>query len=280
VTAPTTAARPAPPLVAEVRGNGTPENKTVLVVDDESEVRELMCRFLERRGFRVISADNGAQGIELAKKHKPALITLDAVMPGLDGWGTLAALKNDSETAEIPVIMVTMLDSQSRGFALGAADYLVKPIDWQHLARVSRRLLGESREGTILVVDDDIATREHAARILKADGWEITSASNGREALEILKDTTPRLILLDLLMPEMDGFEFVEVVRSHPEWRKLPIVVITAKDLNWEDRERIRGGVTQIIEKGDLNWERLRLEIEAVIGKSIAAMPDGSVAVK
>ncbi len=235
---------------------------TVLVVDDDQNARELMERGLAREGFRVITAPGGEEGLRLAKQFHPDVITLDVLMPGMDGWAVLRAIKNDPEVADIPVIMVTMVDDKDMGHALGAADYLPKPIDRDRLATLLRKY--QCHPGPVLVVEDDPATREMMRRTLEQDGWQVMEAENGRVALERVGESAPALILLDLMMPEMDGFEFVAELRKNDDWRAIPIVVVTAKDVSPEDRLRLDGNVKKIFQKAALTREELAREIRTL----------------
>jgi hypothetical protein len=236
---------------------------TVLVVDDEPAVRELMQRFLAREGFRVVTAAGGEEGLRLAKAIRPDAITLDVLMPHVDGWAVLAALKTDPETAEIPVIMLTIVDDRNRGYALGAADYLTKPVDRDRLLGVLRR----HRRGNvpILVVDDDPAFRELMRRMLEKEGYAVIEAENGRVALDRVRQAPPALILLDLIMPEMDGFEFMAEFREHEEWRAIPVVIVTVRHLSVEERLQLGGYVEKIVEKGAHTLDSLLREVRELI---------------
>ena len=224
----------------------------------------MMRRHLEGQGFTVHLATSGAEGLAVVKKIAPDAITLDVLMPGLDGWGTLAALQADAETADIPVILITMLDDRTRGFALGAWEILPKPIDWSRLIDLLRHL--EPHTGPVLLVDDDPAMRELASRTLSQHGWEVCCRSRtlGQAALAaaVAGGGCPALVVLDLLMPVMDGFEFLEAFRKDPSWREVPVVVLTAKDLTEEDRQRLDGSVQRTLSKGMGNLDELLREIE------------------
>jgi CheY-like chemotaxis protein len=186
----------------------------------------------------------------LAKQLKPAVITLDVMMPHQDGWSMLTALKGDPGTADIPVIMMTIVDDKQMGFALGAADYFTKPIDFQRLHHVIEKYRKPVGQQTVLVIEDDPSAREMLRRTLEKDGWQVTEAQNGVVGLEKLDGGAPDLILLDLMMPEMDGFEFLDTLRQRKDGQGIPVIVITAKDLSEEDRRRLNGGVERIIQKG------------------------------
>ncbi len=221
---------------------------TVLVIDDDPSARQLVARMLGKEGFRVVEAADGEAGLELARAERPDVITLDVLMPGLDGWGVLAALKNDPALASIPVVMLTIMDQESLGFSLGAAEYLTKPVERAQLAAVLaryRRAAGAS----VLVVEDDAATRGVLRRSLEKEGWTVTEAENGRVGLERVASHAPSLVLLDLMMPEMDGFEFLDGLRSRGIAEAPPVVVLTAKELTADDRLRLTGGVREVVQK-------------------------------
>jgi GAF domain-containing protein/CheY-like chemotaxis protein len=235
---------------------------TVLVIDDEPAVRDLMQRFLTKEGFRVVPAAGGEDGLRLARELRPDAITLDVMMPGMDGWAVLAALKADPTVADIPVIMLTIVDDRNLGYALGASDYLTKPIDRERLVSV---LTKYRRDLPVLVVDDDAALRQLLRRMLEPEGYTVVEAENGRVALERLRTTSPSVILLDLMMPEMDGFEFVTEFRRHEAWRAIPVVVITARDLSREDHERLNGYVQRILQKGAHGRDQLLGEVRELV---------------
>jgi GAF domain-containing protein/CheY-like chemotaxis protein len=238
---------------------------TVLVIDDDPTVRELMERFLTKDGFSVVTAVDGVDGLRLARAVRPAAITLDVLMPDLDGWTVLAALKGDPELAHIPVILLTILDERTRGYSLGAAEYMVKPVDRDRLAEAVKRLCRERRSGRILVVEDDETTSEVIRQVLEREGWSVAQARNGRVALERVAATRPDAIVLDLLMPEMDGFEFLVELRRNLVWRDIPVVVLTAMDLAEADRHRLKGEVQRIIQKGAHHQQDLLREVSDLL---------------
>jgi CheY-like chemotaxis protein len=252
----------AEPVAADSSGIGT-----VLVIDDEAAVRDLMQRFLTREGFRVVTAPGGEEGLRRARELRPDAITLDVMMPGMDGWAVLSALKADAEVADIPVIMLTIVDDKNLGYALGASDYLTKPIDRERLVKV---LTQHRRDLPVLVVDDDAGLRQLLRRMLEPEGFTVVEAENGRVALERLDDVRPSVILLDLMMPEMDGFEFVAEFRRREAWRAIPIVVVTAKDLSQDDRERLNGHVQKILQKGTHGRDQLLAEVRELVSASVA----------
>ncbi|MCI0902960.1 MAG: response regulator, partial [Chloroflexi bacterium] len=243
----------------------TPLPNTVLVVDDDANVHDLMQRSLAGQGFNLVRAMGGQEGLRLAKELLPAVITLDVMMPGMDGWAVLSALKADPDLADIPVIMVTIVDQKNLGYALGAAEYLTKPIDRGRLLSVLNKYKQDTTNGPVLVVDDDPAVREMVRRMLQKEGWEVALAENGRIALDMLDETAPSLILLDLMMPEMDGFEFIEELRRDDRWKRLPVVVVTAKDITAEDRQRLNGYVEKVVQKGSYSAESLLTELRGLV---------------
>ncbi len=233
-------------------------DRLVLVVDDDPNMRELMERYLGERGFRVESAASGEDGLQLAKQLRPTIITLDVLMPGMDGWETLAALKTNEQTAHIPVIMVSMIDNRSKGFALGVSDFLVKPLDWERLRVVLEKYSAPAGDREVLIVDDDPAHRHMLRRMLEKADLTAGEAENGQQALDRLhREPLPRMILLDLMMPVLDGFEFVEAVGRNPAWQSVPILVVTAKDLDQQERDRLNGRVDRILRKGATTYESI-----------------------
>jgi adenylate cyclase len=234
---------------AATNGGRAPSSDCVLVIDDDTVARELIADHLKAEGFSVTTAAGGLEGLKLAKELRPTAITLDVMMPDLDGWSVLAALRQDPELAEIPVIMITILDEHRRGVALGAAGYLTKPIDRERLTRMIGRFRAPARPTRVLLVEDDAAQRERLRGWLDGDQWKVQEAGNGREALAVLKDAKPDVILLDLMMPEMDGFAVVAALQKEPRWSDIPVVVVTARDLDAKDRERLNSGVQSVLVK-------------------------------
>jgi CheY-like chemotaxis protein len=223
-----------------------------------------MTQFLVKEGFTVLTAAGGADALRLAREVRPAAITLDVMLPDLDGWTVLAALKGDRALADIPVVVVTILDERTRGYALGATEYLVKPVDRERLLGVLEGL-GARAAGLVLVVDDDEAIRAVIGETLARHGWSVAAAENGRVALARLAEARPDAIILDLMMPEMDGFEFLDELRRRPEWRGIPVLVLTARDVTDDDRRRLGGGVRRIVQKGGSAPAALLRELAGVL---------------
>jgi len=252
-----------PAVHAAPEDPSVPSKGTVLVIDDDPNACELMVRSLSKEGFRVLTATEGVDGLRLAREFHPHVITLDVLMPGMDGWSVLRELKADPKLSAIPVIMITMADDRSTGYALGASDYLTKPIDRERLAASVRRY----RQGSqgVLVVEDDDDTREMMVRTLGNDGWTVRAAANGRLALDRVRESMPELILLDLMMPEMDGFELIAHLRENEAWRSIPVVVLTAKDITPEDHLRLQGNVRKVFRKASFSRDELIEEIRAAM---------------
>ena len=243
---------------SSTRGNAEPRAADcVLVIDDDATARELIAHNLQVAGFSAVTASGGLEGLKLAKELRPVAITLDVVMPDLDGWSVLAALRQDTELAEIPVIMVTILDEQRRATSLGAAGYLTKPIDQHTLQRMMGRFRRSARPTRILLVEDDALQRELMCEWLVGEQWTVHEAGNGREALALLRANKPDVILLDLMMPEMDGFQIVAALQEEPLWRDVPVIVITARDLSAKDRERLNSGVHSVLLKNAFRPDEL-----------------------
>jgi CheY-like chemotaxis protein len=251
------------------------EQGTVLVVDDDPAVRALLRRYLGREGFAVEEATDGETALRLARERHPDVITLDVMMPGLDGWSVLALLKEDPLVADIPVVMLTILDERNVGYTLGASGYLTKPIERDRLLSVLRKHARRSRTRRVLVVEDDASTRGLMRRTLEQEGWTVSEAENGRVALERLPSTKPDLILLDLMMPEVDGFEFLDALRDGPERTHAPVVVITAKDLTEADLQRLNGGVEHVVRKSGTSPQDLLAHVRALLAEHLAPPPDG-----
>lgn len=249
VTLPAAVASPEPADIEVQPPAGTPcKGGTVLVIDDAPIVHDLMARFLHRDGFRAVSALDGEEGLRLAREIQPRLIILDVMMPGIDGWAVLSALKADPKTAAIPVVMQTIVDDKNLGFALGAVEYLTKPIDRESLLAAVRRFAVPA--GAVLVVDDEPDVRLLVSRVLEAEGLAVRTAADGQQALDEVRRQRPCLILLDLMMPVMDGFEFLRELQSIDGGASTPVAVLTAKDLTDEDRRLLSGHVMSIVEKG------------------------------
>jgi signal transduction histidine kinase/CheY-like chemotaxis protein len=240
---------------------------TVLVIDDEPTARDMITRMLQKEGYSVVTAANGMDGLKLATEMQPDVITLDIMMSGMDGWSVLSKLKADPAVAAIPVVVITIIDDRNLSFALGASDYLTKPIDRERLSDVLRRVRSNGNEKSVLIVEDDEGARKMMRRLFEKEGWAVSEAENGRVGLEQMAAHTPGLVLLDLMMPEMDGFEFIEHLRKSPEGADVPVVVLTAKDLTEKDRQRLRGTVENVLQKGGQSNEVVK-EVRRVLERA------------
>jgi signal transduction histidine kinase/DNA-binding response OmpR family regulator len=255
-------AEPTPPVAFPAVGEG---NVSVLVIDDEATARELMVRALSKEGYKVQVAATGEEGLRMARAIRPHIILLDVMMPEMDGWAVLTALKADPLLVHTPVIIVSIVDETNMGFALGAADYLTKPVDKDRLVGVLDKYRQRQDIGPVLIVEDDVSIREVIHRMLERDGWDIHEAANGRIALEWLEHNHPCVILLDLMMPEIDGFGVIEALKQREEWRDLPVVVLTAKELTKEDRQVLGSSVQQVLQKGAYSRDDLLSEVRRTV---------------
>jgi signal transduction histidine kinase/DNA-binding response OmpR family regulator len=233
-----------------LQGDLAPMPETVLVIEDDRHSAELLALYLEGAGYRTALARDGVEGLELARRLRPCAVVLDIVLPRLDGWDLLARLKADPATASCPVVIVSMLDQRGKGFALGAADYLVKPVDRDEmLEALARCIPGGTAQHTVVVIDDDARDRRLIADTLEPEGYSVLSAESGDEGIELVRRERPAVVLLDLLMPGLDGFAVVERLRADAATAEVPIVVLTAKDLRRADRERLAGRISYLAEK-------------------------------
>jgi CheY-like chemotaxis protein len=242
----------------------------VLVIDDDADARDLLRRFLAREGFDTITAADGAEGLNLARRHKPCLITLDVVMPRMDGWAVLKALQGEPELAAIPVVMLSILDEQEKGFALGATDYLSKPFSRERLRAIlarHRRTAG----ARVLIVEDDSDTRALLRDMLEKESCAVAEAEDGVAGLAAVETETPDLIILDIMMPRMDGFEFLTALRAKPGKAAIPIVVLTAKELTAAERRNLAGEAEKVLRKSMHSREELAAEIRRVLANRAEA---------
>jgi CheY-like chemotaxis protein len=237
--------------------------KTVLVIDDDPEACEIIVRHLTRSGFEAVIAHSGEEGLRLAADIQPCAITLDIMMPEMDGWTVLNALKADAALKDIPVVMVSMLDDKSAGYTLGATCYLTKPVDRDALLDAINK--HRTSSNCVLIIEDHVDTRAMMARVVERAGFSVQQAANGREGIEQLQASTPDIILLDLMMPVMDGFDFIVKMRANEQWRELPVVVITAKDLSESEKQFLSGRVQNVLEKGAYTREHLLAMVRSAL---------------
>ncbi len=240
----------------------------ILVVDDEMDARELLVRTLESEGYRVETARSGSEALEGARRLRPDLITLDVMMPGMDGWSTLRRLKEDPELEPIPIVMLSIVADRELSLSLGAVEAMPKPIDRKRLRELAKRLVGRTGDGRrALVVEDDPAARELLCRNLRDEGWVVDDAENGAIGLERVAASRPDLILLDLMMPVMDGFEFLTHLRRQDDTRDVPVLVVTAKDLTAEDRERLEADAQRVLQKSSFDRVSLLAQVHALVAR-------------
>ncbi|MCJ2066517.1 response regulator [Methylobacterium sp. J-088] len=235
-----------------------PSGDLVLVIDDEASQRELMTRFLERQRFAVRTAGDGRTGLDMARSLKPRAILLDVMMPDMDGWSVLAALKADPDLAGIPVVMVSFVADATLSASLGAVEAVPKPVDWTRLKAILDPF--RAADGDVLVVDDDPDMRHRLRSTLERNGWTVREAGNGAEALDQVRHGLPRLVLLDLTMPVMDGFSFLHRLRELPDCSDIPVVVLSARNITVEERNRL-SEADAVLRKGDTSLQDIATEV-------------------
>jgi GAF domain-containing protein/CheY-like chemotaxis protein/HAMP domain-containing protein len=258
-----------PPEPQEPEIPAADDRPLVLAVDDDPGVITLYKRYLEPQGFRVIGVNRSEEVMERVRQHQPFVITLDVLMPHKDGWQVIQELKRHPETRHIPVIMASIVADQGRGFSLGASDYLVKPILEQDLLAALKRINGEGTERTVLIIDDEADNIRLIRRVLEGDAhYRVFEAQGGRAGLEAVKNLRPHIIVLDLMMPEMDGFDVLTALKSDPETRDIPVIVVTAKDITEADRERLNGHIGALLRKGPLTESELLQDVSRVLQRA------------
>jgi DNA-binding response OmpR family regulator len=243
----------------------------VLVVEDDEDAAALLSATIERAGYRSFVAANGAHALKLARELAPVAVTLDVMMPGMDGWRVLREMRSDRRMAHIPVIVCSIVDNRPLGYSLGASDYLLKPVEPEKLMDALDKIIvtGPETDDYVLVIDDEHGVRELLVAALKQAGFNVRSAANGEAGLKIIEQSQPRAVLCDLMMPNgMSGFEFIARVRSEPRTANLPIIIVTGKDLTQDDRRFLSGQIENVIRKGELMMSevgsRLRETLEHV----------------
>ncbi len=260
---------PLPDLTAGTVPHPEAVGATVLLIDDDRTALDIISRTLQHEGFHTVTATDPAEGLRLARALRPLAIGLDVLMPSIDGWEVLRALKGDPETADIPVLMISVVEGESQALTLGAADFLQKPIERDRLVAALRRATGsEAQEGTLLIVEDEPEAREVLRRSLEEEGWLVREAADGRAALAAM-DPPPRAVLLDLMMPEMDGFEFLAAIRSDPALIAVPVIVLTAMDLSADQRRRLEASAQRVLFKGETSREELLRQTHAALHRLV-----------
>ncbi|SFK83509.1 MHYT domain-containing protein, NO-binding membrane sensor [Paenibacillus sp. 1_12] len=240
---------------------------SILLIDDENFNQELMTRYLSKEGWTLAFAETGQEGVLMAKQLRPKVICLDILMPNMDGWSVLAALKSDPELRDIPVVIWSMTSDKYLGYELGASEFLMKPVQRDRLIEVMDKYISNRNDHTILVIEDDATTSELMTRMLHKEGYSVAKAVNGRIALDYMERNIPELILLDLMMPEMDGFQFLAELRKQERWSDIPVVVVTAKTITSEDQSKLKGYVSNVIQKGSYDHKLLMEEIRKFMTK-------------
>jgi CheY-like chemotaxis protein len=262
----------AAPVNDTPRPDPTEHDRLVLIIDDEADSRLMLTHYVEEYGCNVIATHSPASALKLARELRPGLITLDLMMPEMNGWEVLRQLKADPDLAEIPVVIVSIIAEDSRASLLGAIDLLQKPLDRDTLFTVLRRNIGVGR-ARIMVVEDDADSRELLASMLAEHASELRTASNGQEALGVLRTFEPDLLITDLLMPVMDGMTFLEIFRSTPRFQHVPVIVVTAKELTTDEMERLSRHTAAVLQKGNALEPDLRRVIGSVL-ESIGGRAD------
>jgi signal transduction histidine kinase/DNA-binding response OmpR family regulator len=238
----------------------------ILVIDDDPAMRNLLRRQLEKEGFEIIEASDGQQGLAMAHEFHPDVITLDVMMPGMDGWSVLKAIKSDDELNHIAVIILSVISDKNIGFTLGAAEYLTKPVDWDALSDAIKKIIRKSSQpARIMVIEDEEPVRDMVSSMLKKEAWHVIEADNGQVALDKLEEDLPDLIILDLMMPVMDGFEFLQKIKQDDRYNNIPIIILTADDINNDEKRYLEDSVTSIIQKSGVHKDQLMTEICDVI---------------
>jgi CheY-like chemotaxis protein len=250
--------------------------KVLLAIDDDPNVLILLRENLEEEEYYVVGALSGEEGVRKAKEIQPFAITLDILMPHKDGWEVLNDLKADPATRDIPIIVLSIIDNRELGFSLGASDYLVKPVEKETILAALKRAT-RVPANRVLVVDDEPAAVDLITQLLQDEGYHVKGVYSGEEALGALAEEQPDIILLDLLMPDMDGFEVIERLKANQDWRDIPIVVVTAKDLTDTDWEFLRQSVDKIIRKSGLDRETLVGEVQGLLRDYVASRKEGAI---
>ena len=249
--------------------------KVVLSIDDDPNVHILLRENLEEEGYYVMGALGGEEGINKAREFQPFAIILDILMSEKDGWDVLSELKADTGTRHIPIIVLSIVDNRELGFSLGAFDYLVKPFDKSTILAALERAPG-AKPNRVLIVDDEPSAVDLITQLLEEEGYQIKGVNSGEEALRSIEKELPDVILLDLLMPGMDGFEVIQRIKEKAEWKDVPIVVITAKDLTEADIEFLRQRVDGIIRKSGLDREKLVGEVHQLLKEHGGSRKEGA----
>ena len=236
----------------------------ILCIDDDPDVIEILRKYLVPEGYSVTGALSGEEGVELAVKAKPALITLDIMMPKKDGWQVLRELKQKPETRDIPVIIHSIVENRPLAMSLGAVDVITKPTEPKRLLSLIKQYY-QSNGKFILVVDDHEDFALAFKDLLKRDGFNVRVATGGKEALEIVKESQPSLILLDLVMPGMDGFQVVRALQQDDRWKKIPIVILSGKELTEAEEQELNTHIVEFMKKDAFSTVEMTKTINRIL---------------
>jgi len=237
----------------------------ILCIDDDPEVLEILRNYLVPEGYSVTGVLSGDEGIRLASELKPSLITLDIMMPQKDGWEVLRELKQNSSTKDIPVIMHSIFENRPLALSLGAVEVTTKPVDQKHLLTLVKTYC-KPNDRYVLIVDDDEDFTIVLKKIMDTDGFASKIAYSGSQALEILKNSaTPAMILLDLIMPGMDGFQVLRELRKSQRWKKIPVVILSGKDLTQEEQNQLNNQISEFLRKADFSQEAISKTVKSIL---------------
>ncbi len=280
LTLPDDAQEPSPDVVEASAEEATDVAELVLVIDDDPHMRELLTRFLGRSGLMVVAAPDGVSGLDAARELRPSAILLDVMMPRMDGWAVLSALKAEPDLADIPVIMISMIRDKGLAYSLGAADYLTKPVDWQRLRDAVERHRNASSSdlapGLALVVEGEAATREELGRLLAGQGWEVDDAADAVTAQQRMAERRPELVLVNLDLPGGGGFALLRELQRDPAWRSIPVIALTEGTLPLEERGLVRDQITQLVSTGEDGANELLVEIRRIAAERSRSRPSGT----
>jgi CheY-like chemotaxis protein len=248
------------------------ERPLVLIVEDDRSSQELMASYLESEGYLTVTASSGIEGVRIARELKPDVITLDMLLPGKSGFEAMHELKNSPLTSWIPIVIVSVVDERKMGFALGATEYLMKPISRESLLDTVRRHVPSVQTGQVLVCDDEAGSLQLISSTLETGGYSSIQAQTGREALRILSELPVSVLILDLMMPGVNGFEVIKQIREQAKFERLPIIVLTAKELTQEEMDQLQGKVNTCLQKGS-SWrsqllDQLRVSLNSPVSKT------------
>jgi PAS domain S-box-containing protein len=260
--------KPPIPEVKEERVEETQKGKLILVVDDDANIRHFLAHELTKKGYRVLEASNGKEALDQTREHHPDLITLDIQMPDINGFDVTSVLKNDENTKDIPILILSVVEDKDRAYKLGANDTMTKPFDNEELvAKINRLLIGTKK--TILVVDDDKSLVKSVKYHLEHKGYSTCVAYDGKQALEMIESNRPDLIVLDIVMPNMDGYEVIKALKSNPETANIPIVLVTGIEIDGGRVKAISVGATEYVTKSE-DFNRLYESIDNILGSKVS----------